>query len=216
LSYNHKTPTDKAADSGAFIYLSAKVNLVSASVEKALPLSLFPSTGWWAACLRAPAPAPVFTGTLSNISGYNRYKIVTANGVQELSVPLKGGRKQRVPLAALQIDYTHDWQRQHWGALYSAYGRAPFYEHYAAQLKAIIYHGYEGLHDLNLASVHWLAKEMRLSLSFDEMAGGGAASKDFDLPPYHQVFEDRFGFLPNLSAIDLLMNEGPYSATLLK
>jgi hypothetical protein len=158
-----------------------------------------------------PAPTALFTGSLSAISGYNRYKIITANGVQELSVPVKGGRKQRLPLAALQIDYTHDWQRQHWGALYSAYGRAPFYEHYAEGLKAIIYAGYESLHELNRASVNWLAAEMRLSLSIQEVVAGEISLNDALFPAYHQVFEDRWGFVGGLSAIDLLMNEGPYS-----
>ena len=34
--------------------------------------------------------------------------------------------------------------------------------------------------------------------------------------PYYQVFEDKFGFVPNLSVIDLLFNEGPQAATYLR
>ena len=30
-----------------------------------------------------------------------------------------------------------------------------------------------------------------------------------DFPAYPQVFEDRHGFIPNLSVLDLLFNEGP-------
>lgn len=33
--------------------------------------------------------------------------------------------------------------------------------------------------------------------------------------PYYQVFADRFGFIPHLSAMDLLFNEGPDSLTFL-
>ena len=36
------------------------------------------------------------------------------------------------------------------------------------------------------------------------------------LPSYPQVFEDRFGFLPNLSILDLLFNMGPDSMSYLK
>lgn len=151
-------------------------------------------------------------------ASFNRYSIITANSIQQLSVPLKGGRKQRLPLSQLQIDYKHAWQRQHWGALYSAYGRAPYYEHYAPALKALIYEGYERLEDLNRAAILWLAKEMRLSVSFSEASSPEQVDliPEFSLPAYHQVFEERWGFQANLSAIDLLMNEGPYSADFLR
>jgi hypothetical protein len=190
---------------------------LAASSEQALILSLFPSTVWWACALRDEGKALLFSGVLkSDTLSYNRYKIATANGVQQLSVPLKGGRKQRIPLSELYIDYTHDWQRQHWGALYSAYGRAPFYEHYAPALEGLIFKGFEKLEDLNQASVAWLAREMRLAILFEEAPEEVADLTGTELPEYHQVFEDRFGFLPNLSAIDLLMNEGPYAANFLK
>ena len=38
---------------------------------------------------------------------------------------------------------------------------------------------------------------------------------NFHFPPYPQVFDTRFGFLPNLSAIDLLFNLGPEAKPLL-
>ena len=36
------------------------------------------------------------------------------------------------------------------------------------------------------------------------------------LRPYYQVFADKYGFLPDLSIIDLLMNMGPESILILK
>ena len=39
---------------------------------------------------------------------------------------------------------------------------------------------------------------------------------ELKFPPYPQVFEDRFGFVPNLSILDLLFNLGPEALNYLK
>ena len=41
-------------------------------------------------------------------------------------------------------------------------------------------------------------------------------SQEIVLPYYPQQFEDRLGFITNLSILDLLMNEGPASRLYLK
>jgi hypothetical protein len=178
-----------------------------------LPLSLFASTHWWATALKA-REVKLFTGT-PRTGHYNRYRIATANGLQTLSVPLQGGRRQLRPLAGLHIDYTHDWQRQHWGALFSAYGRAPFFEHLAPGLNGLIYAGHERLEALNRAALEWVCTELRLPLSFMETQDGELSAPAPELPPYHQVFEARLGFQPGLSVLDLMMNEGPAAAGIL-
>lgn len=147
---------------------------------------------------------------------FNRYRIATANGLQQLSVPLQGGRRQALPLPALRIDYTHDWQRQHWGALFSAYGRAPFFEHFAPGLRSLIYAGHERLEALNRAALEWVCAELRLPLSFLETEQAPTLLPSQALPAYHQVFEARFGFEPGLSMLDLMMNEGPAAVDLLR
>ncbi|HHJ10188.1 MAG TPA: hypothetical protein ENK25_04770, partial [Bacteroidetes bacterium] len=38
----------------------------------------------------------------------------------------------------------------------------------------------------------------------------------FQPEPYHQVFDDRYTFQPNLSIVDLLFNEGPESLPVLR
>lgn len=146
----------------------------------------------------------------------NRYQIASANGLLTLSVPLKGGRRVRAPLNEIQIDYTHDWQRQHWGALYSAYGRAPFWEHYGPELEALLYKQFEHLSEFNLATIEWLKKAMRLDLKIEAVSDIDVRpirmeEQKIEMPPYPQVFQERLGFLPDLSAIDLLMAEGPYT-----
>lgn len=178
-----------------------------------LPLSLFPSTGWWATALRAEE-LKLYGGVLRK-GHYNRYQIATANGLRQLSVPLQGGRRQLCPLAELHIDYTHDWRRQHWGTLFSAYGRAPFFEHFAPGLQALIHGGHEGLQALNRAALGWVCRELRLPLSFEETRTGELSDTSMELPAYHQVFAARYGFQPGLSVLDVMMNEGPEAVSIL-
>lgn len=187
--------------------------------EALWPCVLFPSVGWWAGWLQAPAP--VFTGFSRYEQRFrNRYRIATASGELTLSVPLKGGRRVEADFAELRIDYTHSWQRQHWGALYSAYGRAPYFEHYGPELEGLIFQEYENLLALNLAAMEWLRKSMRLTPPVNisgEAAPGAVLGVEMQgLPEYHQVRKDKLGFLPAMSAIDLLMVEGPYAIRYLK
>lgn len=183
--------------------------------EALWPCVLFPSVGWWAGWLKHPAP--VFSGVSRQDQRFrNRYRIATASGELTLSVPLKGGRRMEAPFGALKIDYQHSWQRQHWGALYSAYGRAPYFEHYGPELKDLIFREYESLLALNLTALEWLRRSMRLEPAISlspEAAPAAVFEKEIvvGLPEYHQVRQDQLGFLPGLSAIDLLMVEGPYS-----
>src|SRR6478735_6864409 len=104
-----------------------------------MPCIAFPHISWWGRVLRCGSEVSLYTGTpLRNISYRNRYRISTANGPLLLSIPIKGGRRYAAPLADTLIDYTHDWQRQHWRTLFSAYGRAPFFEHYGPELETLI------------------------------------------------------------------------------
>ena len=161
---------------------------------------------------------------MRNLSYRNRYRIASANGPLQLSIPLQGGRRKGLLLQNTEINYTHDWQRQHWGALYSAYGRAPFYEHYGPELEALIFAGHKTLQDFNLAGINWICKSLRLdpkitlSEEWDPMWADDYGriirpEETSPIRPYHQVFGDKLGFIPNLSIIDLLMAEGPYAMT---
>ena len=188
---------------------------------------------WWMEALRYKENM-LYTGKpLNSTSHRNRYKIATANGQLMLSIPVKGGRKQNMPLSEMLIDDKHAWQRQHWGALFSAYGRAPFFTHYGPELEVLLFADHKNLLDFNLAAIEWLRKSMRLEINItttEELDPGDEALHwrlvhpdtvnaklylQISTMPYHQVFEDRWGFLPNLSAIDLLMNEGPYAGNYL-
>lgn len=65
----------------------------------------------------------------------NRCHIATSQGVHPLSVPLKKGKNAQMPIKEVQIAYDVNWQRLHWQSLKTAYGSAPFWEHYAPVLE---------------------------------------------------------------------------------
>jgi hypothetical protein len=192
-----------------------------------MPCLLFPHISWWREVLNFGSLLTLYTGKPVRNAGYrNRYRIATAGGPMLLSVPVKGGRRPGTPLNETAIDYTHAWQRQHWRTLFSAYGRAPFFEHYGPGLESLLFAGDKWLLDLNISAIEWMCRSMRVKADIvlsgrlppgAESAYWRLARPDESAAPlgYHQVFEDRTGFLPDLSAIDLLMAEGPYAASFL-
>lgn len=165
----------------------------------------------------------------------NRCHIATSLGVQRLSVPLQKGKNQQMPVREVRIAYDQPWAKQMEHAIRSAYQRAPFFEDYAPALLDTLHNGQTFLFDLNLELLDILAKALQLhgnrSLSeqYFQSAPSGwtdyrnaihplhpAADPGFQPAYYNQVFEDRLGFSPNLSIIDLLFCTGPESASVLK
>lgn len=59
----------------------------------------------------------------------HRCEIEGANGVQRLTVPLEKGSSGSI--AGLRVSDHGEWWNVHWGAIYSAYGRTPYFEFYA-------------------------------------------------------------------------------------
>jgi hypothetical protein len=165
----------------------------------------------------------------------NRCHIATSHGVQRLSVPLQKGKNQQMPVRDVRIAYEQPWARQMEHSLRSAYQRAPFFEEYAPALLTALHRRHNFLFDLNLELFNALAAFLQLkrnwsfSDAFYATVPEGwtdlrnaihpvhpAHDPPFSPLPYNQVFEDRLGFSPNLSIIDLLFCAGPESASILK
>ncbi|MBB4077814.1 hypothetical protein GGR28_000415 [Lewinella aquimaris] len=144
----------------------------------------------------------------------NRCRIATANGPLLLSVPLAGGKHQQMPVREVHISYLTDWQRQHEQAIRSAYGRAPYFEHYADELFAVAGEHHERLWEYNLATTRCILQLLQLPLTItatDAFMGGDAGAGNFGkaVRPYRQVFEERHGFIEGLSVLDGLFCLGP-------
>ncbi|MDO8997344.1 MAG: WbqC family protein [Sediminibacterium sp.] len=163
----------------------------------------------------------------------NRTIIAGSNGLIPLSVPLQNGRDQRALFKNIKIAYKENWVLQHTRALDACYMRAPFYEFYRDNLFALLASQEEYLMDLDRKLIQWVLKMLKanLTISFStsyqkELSTDLQDGRNQLLPnqtnsfgeqvQYAQVFEDRIGFQPNMSILDLLFCNGPSSAGLLK
>ena len=160
-------------------------------------------------------------------------------------MPLRKGKNAKQPIREVAIAYDMDWQKQHWQSLQTAYGSAPFWEHYAPQLEPFFLKRWDYLFDLNMAILETFLKILKLkntvtvSFSTDyEMnftakeiidTPSGARQERVDLrnkilpnktnfqgEKYAQLFQERTGFLPNLSILDLIFCTGPQALTVIK
>ncbi len=166
--------------------------------------------------------------------GYrNRCHILTADGVQALSIPLVGGRNHKKNLRTAHIDYTQPWLRKHWHALVSAYNNAPYFEHYE-HLFAPLYaqKTHETLLGFNTALLQICMEIMCVKPLISHTQSyqthhpntvdlRNALLPNRTPPPPHaraylQVFADRQPFAPNLSIIDLIFSEGAQTKNFLK
>ena len=154
----------------------------------------------------------------------NRCYIKASNGVHPLIVPvLKGGR---MPIRSVKIDYSQRWINDHWRTLSSAYGKAPFFEHYADYFHDVLFRRPDFLFDLNwellTLCLRLLDLRVELSLSCEYLSVPREGVQDlrnvvhpkkpyknnsfYQTHMYHQIFGK--DFVENLSVIDLLFCEG--------
>ena len=163
----------------------------------------------------------------------NRCVIAGANGPLNLIVPIqRGSGKNKVK--DIKIDHSQNWKKIHWKSLESAYRTSPYFEYYE-HLFYPVYHEnkLKFLLDLNdkMAEIilsclqfeksipksnQYISKE---SESVDYRQKIHPKQPNLDVSAgikYIQVFEDKLGFFPNLSVLDLVFNEGPNAIVLLK
>ena len=156
--------------------------------------------------------------------------------MQTLSFPIvHEGGTHKIPISQIRIDYKTPWVQQHERAIVSAYGMSAYFDYYKDELFAILESGYERLFDLNLALIRFfvdktgLKVDIRLTEEYErepDMADlresihpkrPNSILSELDLEkPYFQVFSPKYGFMSDLSIMDLLFNEGPDSIIYLK
>ena len=156
----------------------------------------------------------------------NRCDIYGANGKLQLTIPKQRKGSSKTIIKEIQISYKQDWQKQHWTAIKSAYNSSPFFEYYQDELHPFFEAEETLLVDFNQklqkVILGLLQEEDNTNFTKEFQHEGGFSDfrnhkfKSKNLQRYDQVFMEKYGFIPNLSIIDLLFNLGPESSDYLQ
>ncbi len=165
----------------------------------------------------------------------NRCIILSANGKLPLTIPVtKDDPKTRTK--DIRIDNTLEWQKNHWTSIESAYSSSPFFEFFQDEFSLFYKKKYDFLLDFNTQIQDYIFEQLEIEplikftqdyiknpLEMDDYRDSihpkkRMQKKDPLFRPvyYHQVFDEKYGFIENLSIIDLLFNEGPNAENILK
>jgi len=154
----------------------------------------------------------------------NRTYIYAANGKLGLNIPVIHSQKNRQKYRDVKIYNQDHWQSLHWKSLLSAYRTSPFFEYYEDELQLLFTEKTEFLLDFNLKCFETICDCLQLELNTSKTETYQKFIEDktdfrhlvnakketaYNFETYTQVFNSKHGFIPNLSILDLLFNEGP-------
>lgn len=194
-----------------------KKNLI---IKEVMP---FPAINWWLDCIDVPVIYLDVHEIYKKEKPLNRYLLTASQGVQTMSIPLKGGRNQKKKVEDVMISYDMDWPLHHWKTLQSMYRKSPFFEFYERELEIFYDSRPNSLLEWNKRSIELMIQLLGLKAEVKEWRQDREFENEFvseveliSFVKYHQVFEDRISFQPNCSILDLLFCEGNNSLHLLK
>jgi len=194
--------------------------------------SYFPSISHFVAIAQSDKVTFEIEDNFQKQTNRNRTYIYSPNGIQLLNIPIKHSKLYHQKTKDIKIEPEFDWQKQHFKSLEAAYRSSPFFEFFEDDLLPIFQKKHTFLMDLNLEAFEIVCKCLRMKIEFDKTTEyfheiDNSQIKDFRylvngkkdisvFETYTQVFDDKYGFLNNLSILDLIFNEGKYAMDYLK
>ncbi|ULQ57905.1 WbqC family protein [Flavihumibacter rivuli] len=196
-----------------------------------IDLQYFASVNWFKKAVKYKYLNIIIYVPHEKVSFRNRCWLGSGHGLMRLSIPLISGRDQRTPYGKIRTAGGR-WKVEHWRGIVSCYNRSPWFEHYRDELAALFEQPTESLVEWNLSGLQWVNRQLGGIWEMnvvDSPAIDGALSPEalrqvageflpnnqaswletYPVQRYPQVFEERNGFLPGLSILDLLFCMGP-------
>ena len=193
-----------------------------------LSTAYFPPISWVATLLRSGLAHIEAQETYAKQSYRNRCYIYGPNGMQSLIVPVSKPSGNKSKTGDVLIAPEIKWKKLHWRAIETAYNTSPFFLFYRDQIDEVLFASHFHLITFNHDIIKLLVELLGIRVS---MVTTSVFEKEpdelYDLrnrihpkktflhntsfPAYTQVFSSKYGFIPDLSIIDLLFNEGPAS-----
>ncbi len=158
----------------------------------------------------------------------NRSYIYGPNGKLRLVVPIVHNQKKYRTDCETQIFNQIPWKKTHWKTLCASYRSSPYFEFYEDRLYPLYQCHNNQLFEFNLQLIQTICGFLNFDLDYNvikavkgqhhvvECLLNAKNQIKYSLNQYHQVFGNKYGFISNLSIVDLLFNVGPDSLIFLK
>lgn len=161
----------------------------------------------------------------------NRFEILSSNGKETVSIPIKFANSKQLT-KDVEIDYSENWINTLIKKLKTNYAKSIYYEHYIEDFENIFNEKHSFLHELNAElfkkcnQIIGINVELEHTKSFNMFVDNETTDiRDIhdkkrkqwsctDNRSYIQTFGNNF--VENLSILDLIFCEGPYSMEFIK
>lgn len=190
----------------------------------------FPSISHYVAIVQAESVTFEMEDNFQKQTNRNRMYIYSPNGIQMLNIPIKHSKDKHQKYKDVRIENDFGWQKNHFKSLEAAYRTSPFFEYFEDDFRPLFQKKHEFLMDLNYEIFQLVNDSLGINIQpekttefFHEVSNYtdfrplvNGKKDTTQLEEYTQVFNEKHGFINNLSILDLLFNEGRYAVDYLK